>query len=461
MDNVLEVLPFRAGSTLAGLFLLGLTTISLMRTVVIPRTLHSAISSGVGRLVIATSFGIARLRRDYVKRDAVLAWAGPSIIVLQLITWLVCYLVSYGLLLYGTGSNDLGSAMRQAGSSLFTLGFADVNTEDQTVIDFFAAATGPIVIALMIGFLPTIYSSYLDRETSVTALSVTAGEPAWGPELLSRHALSGNIDQATAEFQQWTTLSAGIRMSHSMYPVLLWVRSARPYRHYVVSMLAILDAATLVVSLTKSLDRRPAFQLLMQGGQTLEVLYALVARERSWIQRMRLFRRASGRSRRDLERRLPGWNRKIIAVELASDKDALLGFSADTVTFLQDHERSTIDLTRADFDKAVEKLRQSGFPIEREPDEAWHTFCAARSRYEYAAYALCEILDAPPAPWSGPRRLTSPTVSPNSALDLLLEHGGVVNPDAGSGRHDGTPVLDGSDDDRTADAGDDTTPAAT
>ena len=78
-------------------------------------------------------------------------------------------------------------------------------------------------------------------------------------------------------------------------------------------------------------------------------------------------------------------------------------------------------MSRAEFDSAVDMLRQSGFPIERDLDEAWIQFTAARSHYEYAAYALCEMLDAPPAPWSGKRRVPTETVRPHSAVALLPE----------------------------------------
>jgi len=42
-------------------------------------------------------------------------------------------------------------SFRQSGSSLFTLGFADTNQVGPTILAFMAAATGPIVIALLIG----------------------------------------------------------------------------------------------------------------------------------------------------------------------------------------------------------------------------------------------------------------------------------------------------------------------
>ena len=411
----------RGAATVAGLILFVVTTISLMRTIIVPRSLRSVIADGVTKAVTSLGWGLARLRRQYVKRDAIMAWAGPSVILLQLITWLLLYIASYGLILYGIGGQDMGDSFRQAGSSLLTLGFADVNTGDQTVIDFIAAATGPIVIALMIGFLPTIYGSYLNRETAVTDLSVATGAPAWGPEMVSRHALAGDIDGLGTSFRTWADLAARMRMSHAMYPVLIWVRSSRPFLHYLVSLLAILDAAALHVSLTKTLDRRAAFQLLMQGGQTFEVLYAVAAHRRSLRSRLPFIGRfqPTPDEQQQVERRLPGWNRKIIAVELASDQDVLHGLGADAVEALSLRERGGISLPRKDFDEAVELLRASGFPIERDLDEAWDQFTAARSRYEYAAYALCELVDATPAPWSGPRRVPTATVWPTRALDKL------------------------------------------
>ena len=48
------------------------------------------------------------------------------------------------------------TALRLSGSSLFTLGLAASPREGATVVTFVAAATGLVVIALQIGYLPTI-----------------------------------------------------------------------------------------------------------------------------------------------------------------------------------------------------------------------------------------------------------------------------------------------------------------
>ena len=42
-------------------------------------------------------------------------------------------------------------------------------------------------------------------------------------------------------------------------------------------------------------------------------------------------------------------------------------------------------------------MRELDFPIERAPAEAWPDFAGWRVNYERAAYAVAEVVDAPPA----------------------------------------------------------------
>ena len=425
MSQLIADILSRTGASIFGLFLLVATTLSLLRTVVVPRSLRSVIADSVSRIVIGIAFALARARRTYERRDSVLAWAGPLIIVAQLVTWLLLYLVAYGFLIYGVSGMNLGNSFRESGSSLFTLGFASVNTENQTIIDFLAAATGPIVIALMIGFLPTIYSVYIEREAHVTASGSYAGEPAWGPELLSRLCLADNLDGVTALFTQWTAISAHLRMTHVTYPVLIWVRSGRARRHYVVSLLAMLDAAALLVSLKPSLRKSGAYALLAQGGQAMQVLEISSIQRHRWRRMLPFSGRvdSSPPDLKQLERGLPGWNRRIIAAQIASDMDAIQGMEADAVAALAQGEQHPIQLTRSEFDHAVSMLTTAGFPLDDgvDLDHAWDHFRVARSRYEFAAYALCRRLYAPRAPWTGDRNLPTPVMWPTLAVSILPE----------------------------------------
>jgi hypothetical protein len=94
----------------------------------------------------------------YEQRDALLAWSGPVTILVTLVVWLLMFLLGYALLLVGFSDVDLPTALREAGSSLFTLGFASSDRAQLTAVDFVAAATGPIVIGLLIGYLPSLYA---------------------------------------------------------------------------------------------------------------------------------------------------------------------------------------------------------------------------------------------------------------------------------------------------------------
>jgi hypothetical protein len=63
-----------------------------------------------------------------------------------------------------------------------------------------------------------------------------------------------------------------------------------------------------------------------------------------------------------------------------------------------------VSLSYQEFLDAVAWLRAAGFPVERDPAEAWPDFVGWRAHYEQAAYALAFAIDAVPVQWSGPRR---------------------------------------------------------
>jgi hypothetical protein len=71
-----------------------------------------------------------------------------------------------------------------------------------------------------------------------------------------------------------------------------------------------------------------------------------------------------------------------------------------------------IQLTFAEFEQGIERLRAVNFPMERTPEEAWLHFRGWRVNYESIVYRLAYEIDAPPALWSGPRRRTSTAKPP-------------------------------------------------
>ena len=395
--------------------------ISLLRTIVVPRALRSFFSGMIMSGVVGAGWGLARLRRTYKGRDAVMAWAGPLIIIVTLLAWLLGFLLAYGLMIYGVSGNSFGMSLAQSGSSLFTLGFDGGITQDQTILDFMAAATGPIVIALMIGFLPTIYNIYTNREVAVSQISTEAGEPAWGPEFLVRAHLTDRISRNDETFESWAGWATTLRLTHLTYPALVHVRSARAQRHYATSLLAMMDAAALSVSLNHEREHHRAYLLLAQGVQTFGSLYLTSIAPRKLSSRLPLVGRLV-KPTVTLDSTLlamPSRESGRTAAQMAASADAVRGMQHETMGLLNSGEAMPLTLTREEFNEAYAMLEAAEFPIEYDADEAWEFFSALRQRYEFPAYAICRKLDAPPAPWSGPRRVPTAVVPPASAMDYL------------------------------------------
>ena len=404
-----------------GVMVLIAMIVSLLRTIVVPRALRSFFSGMIMGAVVNTAWGLARLRRTYKGRDSVMARGGPLIIIVTLLAWLLGFLLAYGLMIYGVSGASFGDALAQAGSSLFTLGFDAGRSQDQTILDFMAAATGPIVIALMIGFLPTIYGIYTNREVAVTQVSTEAGEPAWGPEFLVRAHLTDRLEANDDLFTSWAEWATTLRLTHLTYPALVHVRSARAQRHYATSLLAMMDAAALSVSLNHERQHHRAYALLAQGVQTMDTLYVTGIAPRKFISRLPLLGRLV-RSSFEVDSgmiAMPSREPGRSAAQMAASVDAVRGMSHEAIGLLDTGEEMPLTLTRAEFDEAYQMLADAEFPIEYSADAAWEFFSSLRQRYEYPSYAICRKLDAPPAPWSGPRRVPTETIWPAKAMDHL------------------------------------------
>ena len=105
------------------------------------------------------------------------------------------------------------------------------------------------MLALLISYLPLLYTAFNRRETQVTMLEALAGAPPWGPELLARQALIDNSAALPGLYARWTELAADISESHVNYRTLVYFRSLDPATSWLLSLLAVLDAAALHLAL--------------------------------------------------------------------------------------------------------------------------------------------------------------------------------------------------------------------
>jgi hypothetical protein len=351
---------FRILCVIAGIAILGGTGSSVIRTLVVPRGVASKMSDTVLSAVVRVTRSVSDLAGDYERRDQLLAWSAPITLMALLASWLFCFALGYTLIDFGISRLTFWQALRQAGSSIATLGFATSDKADLTVFDVFAGLTGMIVIALQIAYLPTLYSAYNQRETLVTLLAARGGEPAWGPEILWRHSLLNLLDNLPELYRSWETWSATVSESHTSYPVLVHFRSPQPLRSWLISLLAVMDSASMQLALAPTTAPIEARLLLRMGFLALRDISAVEG----------------------------------IPIRMDPSPD-------DEIT-----------LTFAEFSEAADLVVQGGLPTERGAEEAWPDFRGWRINYEDAVYGLARHIDAVPALWSGPRRRPGDPIPP-------------------------------------------------
>jgi hypothetical protein len=335
----------------AGIAILLLTASSVLGTLIVPRALAPRLTVLITRSVHHSFLLVTDRVADYRARDRIEALNGPALLISLLGAWVALVFLSFALLFWPFVSS-FGSALQVTGSSMFTLGFILPRGPAPVALAFLCAMSGLVIVALQIAYLPTLYAAFNRRETLVTMLEFLGGVPAWGPEVLMRQELIDNTERLGWLYERWTEWAADVSESHTTYPQLLYFRSPKPFRSWVVALLAVMDAAALHLSLSPITAPASARPLLRMGYVALREMAGTLG----------------------------------IAVDPDPDP-------ADP-----------IQLTRAEFDGAVERLVSVGWKLERDQDQAWKHFHGWRVNYEAAAYGLALHLDAPPALWSGPRR---------------------------------------------------------
>jgi hypothetical protein len=305
--------------------------------------------------------GLSSIVRQYDAKDAVLAPTGPVCIVAQLLTWAGGFIVGFALMLYST-THNFSDALLQATTGLFTVGAIHPGGPPNLALDITAGATWVVVVTLQIAYLPSLYAAFNRREGLVALLESRSGVPAWGPEILMRHQIVGITDTLPAFYATWESWSADLAESHTTYPVLLFFRSPEPWYSWLIGLLSVLDAAAMHLALAPTRASSQARLCLRMGFTALTRIAVTL-----------------------------GW-------EVDPDPDPA----------------GPIKLSYAEFEEAVEMMRETGFEMERSAEDAWPDFVGWRVNYEAVAYRLAAHIVAPPAPWSGARpHLRRSTESPH------------------------------------------------
>ena len=343
---------------LLGVHLSALAVKSALRTFVLPRSAPDAVMGVVFRS-IRWLFDL-RVRRltTYEDQDGWMAYYAPVAVLALLPTWLILIQIGHMFIFFGLGVTNWRLAFTLSGSSLLTLGFAQGTTFLHTVVAFEEATTGLILVALLVAYLPTMYTAFARRENAVTRLSVHAGEPPSALEMLLRfnrlHQLQqqGLMDEVWSDWEVWFS---ELEESHTSLAALVFFRSPQPDHSWITAAGAVLDAAALTAS-TLDAPFNPRVNLCIRAG------FVALRHIADFFQ-----------------------------VEYNRDAH----FPEDPIS-----------INRAEFDEVYDTLVANGLPIKADRDMAWQDFAGWRVNYDRVLLALSRLAMAPYAMWSSDRSVT-------------------------------------------------------
>ena len=160
-----------------------------------------------------------------------------------------------------------------SGVVYFTIGFGEVVPNDQVPRfgSLVEAFSGLLTIALVIGYLPSLYSAYSEREQKLLTLDDGSEQRITPTNLViarSRNADPRSLDDFFHEWEAWT---AHVLETHSTFPMLRLFRSEHPGQNWIPALGLIADAA-LHVDLTVQGRGGPSYWALRRATTLLSIL---------------------------------------------------------------------------------------------------------------------------------------------------------------------------------------------
>jgi hypothetical protein len=259
---------------IAGLFLLALVLLDAFQTIILPRR-------PVGRFRITRLFFLltwypwtqaTRLLPSRRAREQMYSVYGPLALLMLFILWAMLLTCGYALAYFGlnmpfadpthpaTFLQILRSCWYVSGTTIFTLGLGDVQPINHIArfLIVIEAGTGLGFVALVIGYVPVLYTAFSNREISVALLDARAGSPPSAGEALLRHSFNGGHEALTQLLSEWERWAAGMLETHISYPILCYYRSQHDNQSWLSALTAILDTCALLITTVEGPSTRQA-----------------------------------------------------------------------------------------------------------------------------------------------------------------------------------------------------------
>jgi Ion channel len=246
--------------TIAGIASILAILLDAFETVVLPRRVQRSfrLTSWFYRRTWIPYRSLAGRIPSRARRENFLSYFGPLSLIFLLILWAAGLIFGFALLQYGVGEHfrlsgdplTFGLLVYHSGETFFTLGYGDIipNSGLARALAVVEAGLGFGFLGVVIGYLPTIYSSFSRREIEISLLDARAGSPPSAAELLSRFGNSPQQAVLDQIFKDWERWAAEVLESHLSYPALSFFRSQHNNQSWLGALVTILDASALVIA---------------------------------------------------------------------------------------------------------------------------------------------------------------------------------------------------------------------
>jgi hypothetical protein len=212
------------------------------------------------------------------RREIVLSAFGPASLLGLLLLWVIAEIVGWAMIWWALRESfavplaSPGDALYFSGIVFFTIGFGDIvpGSGVARALTLVEAFGGLGTLALVIGYLPALYSAYSARESQLLMLDDLSGDRITPISLIESHAPDGDVEKLYAFFHEWERWTAQLLETHTSYPMLSLFRSQHLGQSWVTALGVVTDAAAITTGCIRGADERESMRMYRRGNRTID-----------------------------------------------------------------------------------------------------------------------------------------------------------------------------------------------
>ena len=321
--------------------------ISAARTLIFPRPERVWLTNSLFRVAQRIARFVANRFSDAERRHWILGSFAPVVLLSLPLIWSIGLIVSFAGIFWGIDGGSFADALELSGSSLTTLGFVATDSLLTRAIAIIEGLLGLAIVALVISFLPTFYSTFSHREVAVGRLMVRAGSPPTPLEFIVRLHQIDRLHHLRQRWNDWENWFVEVGETHTTFPAMVYFRSSRYDRSWLTAAETALDTASIVTALELVTSTGEAQTLIRAGYLALRDIADFYG----------------------IEEELP--------IDRYDD----------------------LSVSREAFDSLVDELAHHGVYSSVPRDAAWTAFAGWRINYDHAISGLRDLVIDVPSHW--------------------------------------------------------------